>query len=52
MPGEQKKLIIQGYIIKRYIKILLLEKDKGRKMAALTKGVLDGVFTPLSKVFS
>lgn len=51
MSGAQKKLIINGYILKRLAKVVLLEPDKVKKIKAITKGVAKGLTVPLTEYF-
>lgn len=51
MSAVQRKMIIQSYILKRGVKVLLMEKGKLKKTGSILKGVYAGLRTPLSAAF-
>ena len=46
-PKAQKKLIVKKYILYRLIKIVLIEKEKIKKVFAVMRGVFDGLSKPM-----
>jgi len=52
LTNEQRKMIINGYILSRIFKILILENDKYKKIKATFVGAYKGLTEPLSNYFS
>lgn len=51
MSPAQRKMIIQSYILKRGVKVLLMEKEKLKKTGSIIKGIYVGLKTPLTVAF-
>lgn len=43
VTGRARKIMIHNYVISPIIKVILLEKNKGRKSQAILKGMIEGI---------
>ena len=49
VTGKARKIMIRNYIILPIIKVILLEKNKGRKCLAMLKGLFEGLLKNLDE---
>lgn len=48
----QRKMIIEAYILRRIVKVILVEKDKRNKIKSIIKGCITGLKEPLIITFN